>query len=93
MSDIVEKTGNGAILYDTAIINQISARAFTANGWPVVEPVKGVLRSAGRGNTLFVSDGEHEFVLRHYIRGGLPGRVIRDAYFWLGERQTRIGKQ
>ncbi len=89
MSDTVEKTRNGAILYDTAIIDQISERAFAANGWPVVEPVKGVLRSAGRGNTLFVSDGKHEFVLRHYIRGGLPGRLIRDSYVWLGERQTR----
>ena len=89
MSDIVEKTRNGAILYDTAIIDQISERAFSANGWPVVEPVRGALRSAGRGNTLIVSDGEHEFVLRHYIRGGLPGRFIRDSYLWLGERQTR----
>ena len=89
MSDIVEKTRNGAILYDTAILNQISERAFAANGWPVVEPVKGALRSAGRGNTLIVGDGEHEFVLRHYIRGGLPGRLVRDSYLWLGERQTR----
>jgi 3-deoxy-D-manno-octulosonic acid kinase len=89
LNDIVEKTGNGAILYDTAIINQISERAFVASGWPVVEPVRGVLRSAGRGNTLLVSDGTHDFVLRHYIRGGLPGRLIRDSYIWLGERQTR----
>ena len=89
MSDTVEKTRNGAIVYDTDIIDQISERAFSANGWPVVEPVKGVLRSAGRGNTVIVGDGEHEFVLRHYIRGGLPGRLIRDSYFWLGERRTR----
>lgn len=89
MSDTVEKTRNGAILYDTAIINQISERAFVANGWPVAQPIKGTLRSAGRGKTLMVSDGEHEFVLRHYIRGGLPGRLIRDSYLWLGERKTR----
>jgi 3-deoxy-D-manno-octulosonic acid kinase len=89
LSDTVEKTRNGAILYDTAIINQISERAFVANGWPVVQPIQGTLRSAGRGKTLVVSDGEHEFVLRHYIRGGLPGRLIRDSYIWLGERQTR----
>ena len=89
MSDTVEKTRNGAILYDTEIINQISERAFVANGWPVVKPIKGTLRSAGRGKTLIVSDGEHEFVLRHYIRGGLPGRLIRDSYLWLGERETR----
>lgn len=89
MSDTVEKTRNGAILYDTAIINQISERAFHANGWPVVQPIQGPLRSAGRGKTLIVSDGKHEFVLRHYIRGGLPGRLIRDSYLWFGERQTR----
>lgn len=89
LSDTVEKTRNGAILYDTAIINQISERAFAANGWPVVQPIRGTLGSAGRGKTLIVSDGEHEFVLRHYIRGGLPGRLIRDSYFWLGERKTR----
>lgn len=89
MSDTVEKTRNGAILYDTAIINQISERAFHANGWPVAQPVRGTLRSAGRGKTMIVSDGEHEFVLRHYMRGGLPGRLIRDSYFWLGEPQTR----
>jgi 3-deoxy-D-manno-octulosonic acid kinase len=47
------------------------------------------LRSGGRGNTLIVSDGENEFVLRHYIRGGLPGKVIRDTYVWTGERETR----
>jgi len=89
LSDTVEKTRTGAILYDTAIIDQISERAFAANGWPVVEPVRGALRSAGRGKTLIVSDGEHEFVLRHYMRGGLPGRLIRDSYIWLGERRTR----
>ena len=89
MSDTALKTRNGAIVYDTAIINQISERAFAASGWQVVEPVQGVLRSAGRGNTLFVSDGKHEFVLRHYIRGGLPGRLIRDSYVWMGESQTR----
>jgi len=89
LSDIVEKTRNGAILYDTAIINQISERAFVASGWPVVDKVKGTQRSAGRGNTYIVSDGKHEFVLRHYMRGGLPGRLIRDSYFWISEEQTR----
>jgi 3-deoxy-D-manno-octulosonic acid kinase len=89
LSDKVEKTRNGAILYDTAIINQISERAFVANGWPVVEKIKGTLRSAGRGTTFIVGDGNHEFVLRHYKRGGMPGKLIRDSYFWINEQQTR----
>ena len=89
MNDAVEKTRNGAIVYDTDLINQISDAAFTAGAWPSAEPVSGVLRSAGRGNTMIVGDGEHEFVLRHYMRGGLPGRLVRDKYLWSGEAQTR----
>ena len=57
--------------------------------WPQAAPVTGALRSAGRGNTMIVSHGDQEFVLRHYVRGGLPGRIVRDSYIWRGERQTR----
>lgn len=89
MSDTVEKTRDGAILYDTAILNQISESAFTAEAWPSKKPVEGTLRSSGRGNTMIVSDGDQEYVLRHYLRGGLPGKIVRDAYLWTGERRTR----
>lgn len=89
MNDTVEKTSNGAIVYDTAIINQISAASFEAGAWEFHEPVTGTLRSAGRGNTMIVGDGRHEFVLRHFVRGGLPGRLVRDFYVWTGERETR----
>lgn len=89
MTDTVEKTTDGAILYDTAILNQISEAAFSPGAWSTATPVGGALRSGGRGNTLIVSDGENEFVLRHYRRGGLPGKIIRDTYLWTGERETR----
>ena len=89
MTDTVEKTTDGAILYDTAILNQISETAFSPGAWSSATPVGGALRSSGRGNTLIVSDGENEFVLRHYHRGGLPGKIIRDTYLWTGERETR----
>ncbi len=89
MNDAVEKTRNGAIVYDTDLINQISDATFNAGGWSTAEPVTGVLRSAGRGNTMIVGDGQQDFVLRHYVRGGLPGRLIRDKYLWSGEAQTR----
>jgi 3-deoxy-D-manno-octulosonic acid kinase len=89
LNDTVKKTRNGAIVYDTEIINQISDAAFSSNSWPHTTPVTGALRSAGRGNTMIVGRAGGEFVLRHYLRGGLPGRLIRDAYLWTGERQTR----
>ena len=89
MNDVVEKTSNGAILYDTDLINQISDAAFNAGSWPTSVPVTGVLRSAGRGNTMIVGNGEREFVLRHFVRGGLPGRLVSDRYVWSGEANTR----
>ena len=89
MTDTVEKTSDGAILYDTAILNQISESAFTAAAWASATPIGGALRAGGRGTTMIVSDGTNEFVLRHYIRGGLPGKIVRDLYVWTGERETR----
>jgi len=89
VNDTVKRTRNGAILYDVEIIEQISDAAFKVDSWSRSTPVTGRLRSAGRGNTMYVGEAEQEFVLRHYIRGGLPGRLIRDSYLWLGELQTR----
>ena len=89
MSDTVEKTRNGAILYDTAIINQISDERFTAEGWPHAERLTGSLRSAGRGNTMYVGNVPRQFVLRHYRRGGLVGKLVRDTYVFSGADRTR----
>lgn len=89
MEATLERTETGAILYDRSILNHISDASFTPEAWPAAAPVQGRLRSTGRGNTLTVSDGEREFVLRHYRRGGWMGRVNRDLYLWLGEERTR----
>ena len=89
MTETVERTKNGAILYDKAIINQISAECFTPQGWPHSEVLTGPLRSAGRGNTAFVGNIPRQFVLRHYMRGGLVGKIIRDTYMFSGEDLTR----
>lgn len=89
LNETVENTEAGAILYDKSLINQISDADFRAESWAVRSPVTGSLRSAGRGETLFVGDGDTEFVLRHYRRGGLVGRVNRDRYLWTGRDRTR----
>ena len=74
MTETVEKTATGAIVYDKAIINQISDARFTSEGWPHAELLTGSLRSGGRGRTMFVGNVPRQFVLRHYVRGGLIGR-------------------
>ena len=89
MTETVERTKDGAILYDKAIINQISAELFSAEGWPHAELLTGSLRSGGRGNTMFVGNVPRQFVLRHYMRGGLIGKLVRDSYVFSGEDLTR----
>ena len=89
MTETVEKTATGAILYDKAIINQISEDRFAADGWLHAEPLTGSLRSAGRGNTMYVGNIPRQFVLRHFMRGGMVGKLVRDLYLWTGEDTTR----
>ncbi|MEM1261186.1 MAG: 3-deoxy-D-manno-octulosonic acid kinase [Pseudomonadota bacterium] len=76
-----------AIVYDPTRIAHIDAASFTASQWPSVVPV-GADRG-GRGSAWFVGDGTNQYVLRHYCRGGLPGRLVRDRYWFLGEAATR----
>ena len=83
------KTPGGAILYDRQVISEISESRFVAANWLHSEPVSGVLGSAGRGNTMFVGNVPRQFVLRHYQRGGLAGRVTHDNYVWTGADATR----
>ncbi len=89
MTETVEKTATGAILYDKSIIDQISEERFTPGNWLHSEPVGGALRSSGRGNTMFVGNVPRQFVLRHFLRGGLIGKLVRDSYLWTGEDKTR----
>ena len=89
MTDTIVKTATESILYDPDVINQISASTFRGDGWSTCHSVTGALGSAGRGNTLIVADEGGEFVLRHYLRGGLAGRLFYDSYVWAGAERTR----
>ena len=89
MTETVEKTATGAILYDKAIINQISEDRFEPSGWLHSEPLKGSHGSGGRGNTMYIGNIPRQFVLRHFMRGGLIGKLVRDRYVWTGEDDTR----
>jgi 3-deoxy-D-manno-octulosonic acid kinase len=89
LTESVEKTASGAILYDRSVISEVSEDQFAPSGWLHSEPVSGSLRSAGRGNTMYVGHVPRQFVLRHFVRGGLIGKLVRDSYVWTGEHNTR----
>lgn len=89
MTETVEKTATGAILYDKSVISQMTEDRFAPRGWPHCERLTGRLRSGGRGNTLYVGNVPRQFVLRHYVRGGLIGKLVNDTYLYSGEDDTR----
>lgn len=64
---------------------------FDASAWARRGQLSGGAR--GRGEAVFLRDGAHEYVLRHYRRGGLPGRFIRDHYLWTGLQRTRAWRE
>lgn len=89
VTESIERTRSGVILYDRQIINEISHERFRPAGWLHAERVSGSLRAAGRGNTMYVGNVPRQFVLRHYLRGGVIGKLVRDTYIWTGEDSTR----
>ncbi len=43
----------------------------------------------GRGAAWFIGSGDHQWVLRHYRRGGYIAFLIQDRYVWSGEERVR----
>ena len=77
----------GAMLYDTSRVGNLSGDWFEPRYWQGRGELDGAAR--GRGAALFIRSGERRYVLRHYRRGGLIGRLSGDRYPWRGEDHTR----
>ncbi|MCH8501812.1 MAG: 3-deoxy-D-manno-octulosonic acid kinase [Aliidiomarina sp.] len=45
--------------------------------------------SHGRNTVYFVMANARHWVLRHYYRGGLPGKLWKDQFLYLGEARSR----
>lgn len=64
----------------------------TPSYWQQQNAVTG--SAQGRGTTWFVAYKDnnkiqHDWVLRHYYRGGLIGKIINDSYWFTGIENTR----
>ncbi|WP_028864322.1 3-deoxy-D-manno-octulosonic acid kinase [Psychromonas aquimarina] len=49
--------------------------------------------SVGRGTTWFFQHQQKKYVLRHYYRGGLIGRINPDNFLYCGLKNTRAYKE
>ncbi|MEW9798051.1 3-deoxy-D-manno-octulosonic acid kinase [Alteromonas sp. CYL-A6] len=88
MAILQKNTPSGeVVLYDDTLIADPDASLFDAEYWRSQQRVIG--QAKGRGTTLFIDTGKYRWVLRHYCRGGLVGRVLRDEYAFTGLKRTR----
>ncbi len=89
-----EKTyqqGNVFCCYNASIIAKFSPEMFNSTFWQKKNAITG--SAQGRGTTWFIEydamQKKQQWVLRHYYRGGLIGKIINDKYFFNGQKNTR----
>lgn len=89
---IVEyKQANGRILLNQNYSLEPDPAIFTTRYWQLNQGIMG--SAPGRGTTLFVRHQQHELILRHYLRGGLPGKIIEQNYVFAGYNNTRAWQE
>lgn len=77
----------------------LTAQHFNASYWHLKQAVSGT--SGGRNTVWFIQpsgaftegaaalNSQEEWVLRHYYRGGLPGKLVRKEFIYTGLEQAR----
>ncbi|MGH1486213.1 MAG: 3-deoxy-D-manno-octulosonic acid kinase [Cellvibrionaceae bacterium] len=55
----------------------------------LIDKQKVYQKAVGRGITYFFEQSQHRWVLRHYWRGGLIGKLLSDQYLWQSLEATR----
>lgn len=79
------------ILFNTSCATRPSDDWFSPEYW--LKANKATATQGGRGNVLFIQDESRHWVLRHYRRGGLIGKLIHDQYLWRNAYHTRAFRE
>lgn len=82
---------NEVIVYNENVTAQPTAEWFSTEHWRQLKRLTG--SADGRGTTHFFEHNGEAFVLRHYRRGGLPGKILSDQYFYAGLKLTRAWRE
>jgi 3-deoxy-D-manno-octulosonic acid kinase len=83
--------GNCTIWFDDEIISDPTLPLFDAGYWQEQGKILG--SASGRGTTWFVQLDSMQAALRHYRRGGLFGKLVKDQYWFFGWEQTRSAQE
>lgn len=84
-------------LYNSHEINPFAPNMLDVSYWQNNNAITG--SAQGRGTTWFVkhtnkpSKQTKHWVLRHYYRGGLIGKIINDSYWFTSQKNTRAARE
>lgn len=89
------RTRGGGILYDADWLRKSAVVPEDALFAPEYWHAQGALNvvAGGRASVAFIRRPHGNWVLRHYRRGGLIARVVRDRYLWTGADRTRSNRE
>lgn len=82
---------NQIIWNNSELLPDIDSNGFDGRWWKEKGDLTG--ESVGRGTTYFFRCGHSEFVLRHYLRGGLIGKILSDQYLFTSLENTRAWQE
>ena len=77
--------------YDEKMLIEFSPQVFNHQYWQQQNAITG--SAQGRGTTWFIEHHQQAWVLRHYYRGGLIGKLINDSYFYQSMAKTRAAQE
>ena len=82
---------NQVIWFDDEFVTNPSQPIFDPEYWRSMNKIAG--SATGRGTTWFVQLDTMQAALRHYRRGGLFGKLVKDQYWFSGWDKTRSSEE
>lgn len=86
-SEKIVKQGNIYCRFNENVTKNFVIAFFDYNYWQKKQAIIGSAK--GRGVTYFIENEAQHWVLKHYFRGGLVGKLIKDRYLFTGINKTR----
>lgn len=76
----IREQDNCQVMFDPALLAEDPWQCFEPDFWQRQQAVLGSAK--GRGTTWFVRGERVDMALRHYFRGGLFGKLVKDQYWF-----------
>lgn len=83
--------GNSRILYQKTCKLDVFSEIFSEQYWQEKKAITG--SASGRGQTLFIRYKSSDLIFRPYLRGGLPGKILKDQFLFTGYENARAWRE